>query len=87
MWSQWDTFAIDRVPVDCGIINPDTIRKHMLRYARKRPCKNLTIEHNADDLKEDVWFEPVKISIEKTCTSEKTKKNAVMTRSWVQMMQ
>ena len=35
MWTQWDNFLVDGVPISCRTIRSDAVRKHMSRFARK----------------------------------------------------
>ena len=45
--------------------------------------KNWAVEHNLDELNEDVWFEPVQTFIENQCTAIWTNNHADVARFWV----
>ena len=37
MWSQWDTFVVDELPISCRRVSPDAVRKHAAReHIRKK---------------------------------------------------
>ena len=72
----------DGGPISCRKISPDVVRKHMSECVRKKHRKNWAIEHNGNEMDDDVWFEPVE-TFHQDSTTLWTKNHAHLARSRV----
>ena len=67
MCRQWCTFMVDGSPIDA-------VSKHMSRHMRKLCWKSWVREHDADEMNDDSWFQPVKRIIKNKWTTIWTRK-------------